>query len=69
MDTQSGRVFKVGIDAATIIEAISNLRDVSAAVAVVAPALNVPEAVATGSVTAILNQFEQLGIDLIGTKR
>ncbi|BCW49983.1 daptide biosynthesis RiPP recognition protein [Arthrobacter sp. StoSoilB13] len=69
LDTQSGRVFKVGIDAATIIEAISNLRDVSAAVAVVASALNVPEAVATGSVTAILNQFEQLGIDLIGTKR
>jgi hypothetical protein len=69
LDTQSGRVFKVGIDAATIIEAISNLQDVSAAAALIAPALNVPEAVATGSVTAILNQFEQLGIDLIGTRR
>ncbi|MET4622174.1 hypothetical protein ABIE18_003643 [Arthrobacter sp. 2762] len=69
LDTKSGRVFKIGVDAATIIEAISNLRDVSAAAAVIAPALNVSEAVAAGSVTAILNQFEQLGIDLIGTKR
>jgi hypothetical protein len=69
LDTKSGRVFKIGVDAATIIEAISNLRDLSAAAAVIAPALNVSEAVAAGSVTAILNQFEQLGIDLIGTKR
>jgi hypothetical protein len=69
LDTKSGRVFKVGIDAATIIEAISNLKDVRAAAALIAPALNVSAAVATGSVTAILKQFEQLGIDLIGTKR
>ena len=69
LDTKSGRVFKIGVDAATIIEAISNFRDVSAAAAVIAPALNVSEAVATGSVTAVLNQFEQLGIDLIGINR
>lgn len=69
LDTKSGRVFKIGVDAATIIEAISNFRDVSAAAAVIAPALNVSEAVAAGSVTAVLNQFEQLGIDLIGTNR
>jgi hypothetical protein len=69
LDTKSGRVFKVGIDAATIIEAISNLQDASAAAALVAPALNVSGAVAAGSVTAVLKQFEQLGIDLIGIKR
>ncbi|XAS71620.1 daptide biosynthesis RiPP recognition protein [Micrococcaceae bacterium Sec5.1] len=69
LDTQSGRVFKIGVDAATIIEAISNFRDVRSAAAVIAPALNVSETVATGSVTAVLNQFEQFGIDLIGTNR
>ena len=69
LDTKSGRVFKIGVDAATIIEAISNFRDISVAATVIAPALNVSEAVATGSVTAVLNQFEQLGIDLIGTNR
>jgi hypothetical protein len=69
LDTKSGRVFKVGIDAATITEAISNLQDASAAAALVAPALNVSGAVAAGSVTAVLKQFEQLGIDLIGIKR
>lgn len=69
LDTKSGRVFKIGVDAATIIEAVSNFRDVSAAATAIAPALNVSDAVATGSVTAVLNQFEQLGIELIGTNR
>lgn len=69
LDTTSGRIFRIGIDAATIIEAVSNFQDVSAAAAVIGPALNVSESVAVGAIAAVLDQFEQLGINLIGATR
>lgn len=66
LDARTGRLFKIGPDAAAIIEAVSNLRDVKVAAIAVAPALNVPAALAEESARAVLHRFEQLGIDIVG---
>ncbi|MDO6144884.1 daptide biosynthesis RiPP recognition protein [Paenarthrobacter aurescens] len=68
LDTRTGRLFKIGADAAAIIEAVSNMRDIKAAARVVAPALKVSAAVAEGAARAVVTQFEQLGIPLLGAR-
>ncbi|MBT2586674.1 daptide biosynthesis RiPP recognition protein [Arthrobacter sp. ISL-95] len=67
LDTKTGRLFKIGTDAAAIIEAVSNMRDIKAAARVLAPALKVSAGVAEGAARAVVTHFEQLGIDIIGT--
>ncbi|MFK0007998.1 daptide biosynthesis RiPP recognition protein [Paenarthrobacter sp. NPDC090520] len=69
LDTKTGRLFKIGADAATLIEAISNLRDVEAAATVTATTLGVSPAAAEGSARSVVAQFDQLGIDLLGELR
>lgn len=66
LDTASGRTFRVGPDAAAIIEALSNLRDVQAAASAVAAPLGISAAVAEESARVILAQFEQAGVDVFG---
>jgi hypothetical protein len=62
----SGRTFRVGPDAAAIIEALSNLRDVQAAASAVAAPLGISVTVAEESARAVLKQFEQAGVDVFG---
>ncbi|MDR6639033.1 daptide biosynthesis RiPP recognition protein [Paenarthrobacter nitroguajacolicus] len=69
LDTKTGRLFKLGPDAAVIIEAVSNLRDVKAAAIRTAPQLKVSVSIAEESARAVLARFEQLGIDVIGANR
>lgn len=66
LDTKTGRLFKIGPDVATLIEAVSNLRDIEAAATVSAAALGVSPTVAEGSARSVVAQFDQLGIDLLG---
>lgn len=68
LDTSTGRLFKIGTDAAVIIEAVSNMRDIKAAATVVAPALKISAGVAEGAVRAVVTHFEQLGINIMGTR-
>ncbi|MFW0772943.1 daptide biosynthesis RiPP recognition protein [Paenarthrobacter nitroguajacolicus] len=68
LDTQTGRLFKIGTDAAAIIEAVSNLKDIKAAARVVAPALKVSVAYAEGAARGVLERFDQLGIDIMGAR-
>ncbi len=68
LDTATGRLFKVGQDAAAIIEAVSNIGNVSAAATKVAPTLNVTAATAEESAHAVLARFAQLGVDILGTR-
>ncbi|WP_246036217.1 daptide biosynthesis RiPP recognition protein [Sinomonas susongensis] len=69
LDTKSGRRFKIGPDAAAIVEALSNMRDVQAAASAVARSVGVSTGVAEKSAEAIRARFDQLGIDLFGTRR
>jgi hypothetical protein len=69
LDTKTGRRFKLGPDAAAIIEALGNLGDIKQAAEAVAPTLNVTAAVAEGSARTVLSQFEQLGVDILGSGR
>lgn len=66
LDTKTGRLFTIGTDAAAIIEAVSNERDIKVAARVVAPALKVSAGVAEGAARAVVTHFDQLGIDVIG---
>ncbi|MDR6989625.1 hypothetical protein J2Y66_004142 [Paenarthrobacter nitroguajacolicus] len=68
LDAKTGRLFKVGPDAAAIVEAVSNLRDVKAAAVAAAPALKVSVALAEESARAVMDRFGQLGIDIIGAR-
>ncbi|SDW75136.1 hypothetical protein SAMN04487912_104317 [Arthrobacter sp. cf158] len=68
LDTKTGRLFKIGPDAAALIEAVSNLRDVKIAAIAAAPALKVSVALAEESIRAVMARFEQLGIDIIGAR-
>ncbi len=66
LDTASGRTFRVGPDAAAIIEALSNLRHLQLAASAVAAALGVSVAAAEESTRAVLEQFERAGVDVFG---
>ena len=68
LDTKTGRLFTIGTDAAAIIEAVSNVRDIKVAARVVAPALKVSAGVAEGAARAVVTHFDQLGIDIIGAR-
>ncbi len=68
LDASTGRVFTIGADAAVIVEALSNMGDLTKAASVVAAAINVSPAVAGDAVQAVFAYFEQLGIDVIGTR-
>ncbi|MGP0223293.1 daptide biosynthesis RiPP recognition protein [Paenarthrobacter sp. NCHU4564] len=68
LDPKTGRLFKIGKDAATIVEAVSNLQDFNTAAILAAPALGVPAAQAESSVRAVVAQFDQLGIDILGVR-
>lgn len=68
LDTKTGRLFKIGTDAAAIIEAVSNLRDIKRAATMVAPAIKVSAGVAEGAARAVVTHFEQLGIDIMGAR-
>ncbi|MEV7606771.1 daptide biosynthesis RiPP recognition protein [Paenarthrobacter sp. NPDC089322] len=68
LDTRTGRLFKLGPDAATVIEAVSNLRDLKAAAAAVAIPLGVSKELAESSAQAVIDEFAQLGIDILGTR-
>ncbi|WP_235036304.1 daptide biosynthesis RiPP recognition protein [Arthrobacter sp. 18067] len=68
LDTSTGRLFKVGPDAAAIIEAVSNLKDIKVVARVVAPAIKVSAGAAEGAVRAVVTHFEQLGIDILGAR-
>lgn len=69
LDPKTGRLFKIGTDAAAIIEAVSTMRDIKVAARVVAPALKVSAGVAESAVRAVVTHFEQLGIDIMGAGR
>ncbi|VXC55630.1 conserved hypothetical protein [Arthrobacter sp. 9V] len=69
LDTSTGRLFKIGSDAAVIIEAVSNMRDIKAAARAVGPALKVSAAVAEGATRAVVSHFEQLGTSIMGASR
>lgn len=66
LDIMSGRTFRVGPDAAAIIEALSNLRDVRAAASAVAAPLGISVTVAEESARVILKQFKHAGVDVFG---
>lgn len=68
LDAQTGRLFKIGPDAAAIIEAVSNLRDVRVAAIAAAPAIKVSAALAEEAAHAVLDRFGQLGIDIVGAR-
>lgn len=68
LDTKTGRLFKLGTDAAAIIEAVSNVGDIKAAARAVAPALKVSAGVAEGAARAVVTHFEQLGISILGAR-
>jgi hypothetical protein len=69
LDTKTGRLFKIGADAAALIEAVSNVRDIKSAARAVAPALKVSAGVAEGAARAVVTHFEQLGISVMGARR
>ncbi|MFK0039692.1 daptide biosynthesis RiPP recognition protein [Paenarthrobacter sp. NPDC090517] len=69
LDASTGRVFNIGADAAVIVEALSNMGDLTKAASVVASVINVSPAVAGEAVQAVFAHFEQLGIDVIGERR
>ncbi|MFJ6537877.1 daptide biosynthesis RiPP recognition protein [Paenarthrobacter sp. NPDC091711] len=69
LDTKTGRLFKIGVDAAAIVEAVSNVRDIKAAARVVSPALKISAGAAEGAARAVVTHFEQLGIHLMGELR
>lgn len=66
LDAGTGRLFTIGRDAAVLIEAISNLRDVAAAASVAALPLGVSPELAESSAKAVVEQFDHLGLDLLG---
>ncbi|KUM35229.1 daptide biosynthesis RiPP recognition protein [Arthrobacter sp. EpRS71] len=68
LDTKTGRLFRIGSDAAAIIEAVSNVRDIKTAARVLAPVLKVSAGVAEGAARAVVTHFEQLGIDVMGAR-
>ncbi len=68
LDTKTGRLFSIGTDAAAIIEAVSNVKDIKVAARVVAPTLKVSAGVAEGAARAVVTHFDQLGIDIIGAR-
>ena len=66
LDTNTGRVFTIGRDAAVLMEAISNLRGVEAAVSVTAGSMGISPELAESSAKAVVEQLGHLGIDLLG---
>lgn len=66
LDINTGRLFTIGRDAAILIEALSNLRDVEAAASVAAVPMGIAPEFAEVSARAIVEQFDHLGIDLLG---
>lgn len=68
LDTNTGRVFTIGRDAAVLMEAISNLRGVEAAVSVTAGSMGISPELAESSAKAVMGQLSHLGIDLLGRR-
>ena len=66
LDTNTGKLFTIGRDAAVLIEAISNLRSVEAAANVAAFSMGIPPELAESSAKAVVEQLGHLGIDLLG---
>ncbi|WP_347108493.1 daptide biosynthesis RiPP recognition protein [Paenarthrobacter sp. S56] len=67
LDIHTGRLFRLGAAAATVVEAVSNLRDIEAAATVSAAALRVSPEAANASVQSVVARFDELGINLLGT--
>ncbi|MFJ4210463.1 daptide biosynthesis RiPP recognition protein [Paenarthrobacter sp. NPDC089675] len=66
LDTTAGRLFQLGSDAATIVEAVLNLRDVEAAATVSSAALGISPTAAEEGVRTVVAKFGGLGIHLLG---
>lgn len=67
LDIASGRRFKIGTDAAAIIEALLNTGDIHTAGGAVAPFLGVSVASAEEAAGTVAAQFRETGLDLIGS--